>query len=157
MEFLAADITQITGIKRTRLQQWLERGFVVPSIQVASGPGTRNIYSRVDLYNIATFKKITESGLPRKVVAEFISLGAVGSKMFDLELSEITLIFYVRYGDRTEAHAINGHVINLEHAFAEITPEGTKFYPIEDYDDIYVINFKKIKRMVDQKIKEIKG
>ena len=107
MEFYASDVTQITGVKRTRLQQWLERDFVSPSINVANGHGSRNVYSRGDLYTIAIFKKVSEMGLARKVVADMIStlrryskaqpileLGGY-ERLFDLT----KYIMYVRFGE----------------------------------------------------------
>jgi hypothetical protein len=39
MEFTASQITLLNGVKRTRLQQWLEREYLSPSIQKAYGHG----------------------------------------------------------------------------------------------------------------------
>jgi len=71
--FEASDIEKITGINRPRLQQWLEKGFIIPSIQVASGPGTRNIYSIEDVYKIAGIKKIIEFGFTREKAAHLVN------------------------------------------------------------------------------------
>jgi DNA-binding transcriptional MerR regulator len=67
-QFLTSDVTRITGVKRNRLQVWLDKGWITPSIQKAQGQGTRNIFSLHDLYVIALFKKLVEIGVPRKFV-----------------------------------------------------------------------------------------
>lgn len=80
-EFLAADVEKITGVNRNRLEQWLSRGFIAPSIQAASGSGTRNRWSRADLYTIAIFKRLVESGLSRETVGKLLSAGALGDDL----------------------------------------------------------------------------
>ena len=71
-EFYASDVTKITEVKLNRLQPWMERGWITPSIQKATGHGTRNIFSLSDLLNIAFFKKAVESGLSRKAISQLI-------------------------------------------------------------------------------------
>lgn len=68
--YLMADVERITGIKRVRLNVWLEKGWIVPSVQKAQGSGTRNIFSRSDLYLIALFKNFVESGISRAFAGE---------------------------------------------------------------------------------------
>lgn len=147
MGYSASDVTRITGVKRTRLQQWLERSFIVPSIQEASGPGTRNIYNRMDIYNIALFKKITESGWPRKMAADFICAGAFYSDAISKEyMDKVTFMVYVRRGDSVKAVAVDADdgVIDLAHVVVELD--------MSSPDDIYIINFHKLKRDIDEKI-----
>ena len=67
-QFYTSDVTRITGVKRNRLQVWLDKGWIIPSIQKAQGQGTRNIFSLHDLYIIALFRKLVEIGVPRKFV-----------------------------------------------------------------------------------------
>ena len=63
--YTTTDIMKL-GIKRERLKDWMERNFIEPSIQKASGQGTKNIFSIYDLYKIKLFKLLVETGLPRK-------------------------------------------------------------------------------------------
>lgn len=159
MEFLAADIEKITGVKRNRLQQWLEREYITPSIQVASGHGTRNIWSRNDLYTIALFKKITESGLSRKVVSDFLSAGTIGGDNVNL----IYCLLYMREGEKVKATAIpwlEDPSITVD-TLGEITNVGTinllqtqKNLDMGAFDDVYIVNFFKVKAEVDKKIEE---
>lgn len=63
MEYFAGDVERITGVQRLRLHHWMKEGFLVPSGQIARGHGTKNIYTREDLYKIALLKKLIESGI----------------------------------------------------------------------------------------------
>jgi hypothetical protein len=50
------DIESLFNVKRTRLAQWQQRGWIsAPSIQKAGTPGKANLYSRQDLYRIGLF------------------------------------------------------------------------------------------------------
>jgi len=78
-KFFASDMEKVTGAKRTRWVQWRERGWLdAPAVQVAEGHGTRNIWNRVDLYDIALFRKISEMGLSRKAAAYILQQMAFG-------------------------------------------------------------------------------
>lgn len=66
------DITSKLGIKRTALQQWIERGYIVPSIQAAGGHGTKNLWSREDLMNMAIFRELIRHRYLREEAAEFL-------------------------------------------------------------------------------------
>jgi len=165
MEFLAADIEKITGVKRNRLQQWLEREYIAPSIQVASGHGTRNIWSHNDLYTIALFKKITESGLSRKVVSDFLSAGTIGEK----DAKGIYCLVYMREGEKVKAESVplfSGFLhdgtptMTLDHV-GNITNMGIiNLAQIQEslgmgaFDDVYIVNFFKVRSEVDAKIEE---
>jgi hypothetical protein len=63
--FTTSNITNI-GIKRERLKDWMERGFVEPSIQKAEGQGTKNLFSIFDLYTIMLFKTLIKYGFSRQ-------------------------------------------------------------------------------------------
>jgi hypothetical protein len=62
--FTTSDITRL-GVKRERLKDWLERGFIEPSIQKADGQGTKNYFSILDLYAIMLFETLTRHGFSR--------------------------------------------------------------------------------------------
>jgi len=71
-QFGAKRVFEITGVKLNRLQPWMERRFILPSIHVASGHGTRNIFSQDDLCEISLFKDMVERGLKREVANEIM-------------------------------------------------------------------------------------
>ena len=72
MEFFAGDVEKICGVKRNRLQVWMEKGWIIPSIKRADGHGTRNIFNLINLFQISLFKKAVENGISRKVAADFL-------------------------------------------------------------------------------------
>ena len=148
--FTAKDVTAVTGVKRTRLQQWLEQGWITPSIQQADGHGTRNVYSRNDLYAIAFFRRVVESGLPRKVVADIISKGVLAQDITRKQLLR-TVWVYVRDGENTAC------------GISEVDdPESwSLFYTllqmnVTGFDDVMVFYLGRVVRKVDEKIAEVK-
>jgi DNA-binding transcriptional MerR regulator len=144
MEFFASDVTKILGIKRTTLQQWMEYGFLGPSVQEAQGSGVRNIYSLGDLYKIATFNKLLHLGLNREQASLWI-------RGFDFEeLSEKqtgSLIIVGRFEQNhsrerffpLEMYIENGEEVHLKLGGAA--------------DAMIVVNFKKIAQEVNERIK----
>ena len=66
------DITRVLKIKATALQQWIDRGYVAPSIEKGSGPGTRNKWSLEDMFTLATFKELLKHGFSRDEAADFL-------------------------------------------------------------------------------------
>ena len=71
-QYLTGHICKTTGVKRNRLQAWIESGFISPSIKKASGHGTRNIWSEEDIEKIRRFKALVELGYHRKLAAKLI-------------------------------------------------------------------------------------
>ena len=152
--FRAAEVTRINGIKRTRLQQWLEKGWIVPSIQVANGHGTRNRYSRHDLYTIGLFKKIIESGLPRRTAGEWLARcreHAVGSgytadSIWDLPSarSDKSLIVYAKQ-NRSEPEVF-------------VTDRGPLFQhwiENEEFEWVIMLNLFRIRQDIDREIESL--
>jgi hypothetical protein len=70
--FTTFDIRENLGIKIDRLKDWMNRGFISPSIQKATGQGTKNLFSRWDLYSIKLFQYLIDRGFSRKDAAESI-------------------------------------------------------------------------------------
>ena len=70
-EFSTLDIVKALGIPRERLREWIDRGFIKPSIQEAEGQGTKSLFSLADLYRIEAFKWLVNMGLSRVVAAHF--------------------------------------------------------------------------------------
>lgn len=70
MQFTTFQITKKLNINRNTLQQWLDRGLIHPSIQKASGQGTKNIFSLNDVYQIGLFQKLYQVGFTQKIASE---------------------------------------------------------------------------------------
>jgi DNA-binding transcriptional MerR regulator len=64
--FELADIAGILGIEKSCAKSWtIGRPFSVrPSIRAASGKGSRNLFSRNDVYRFALVKRLNEAGAP---------------------------------------------------------------------------------------------
>lgn len=56
--FSLFNVRDILGITQGKLQNWVGRGYIRPSIKRARGHGDRNYFSRDDLYKIALFDKL---------------------------------------------------------------------------------------------------
>lgn len=58
-------ITEILKVKRNRLQQWMENGYLTPSVVKSNIQGERNIWSFSDMVRIASFQQLLKNGLSR--------------------------------------------------------------------------------------------
>lgn len=76
--FTTFDIIDKFELNRERLRDWINRGFVKPSVQVSCGPGTKNLFSRFDLYGIKLFIHLLTRGFSRdyasKISGNFVDL-----------------------------------------------------------------------------------
>jgi hypothetical protein len=63
-EFTTFDIIKALGIPRERLQDWINRDFIKPTIP-AEGRGTKAIFTRSDVYKIMLFQKLIGMGFNR--------------------------------------------------------------------------------------------
>ena len=147
MTFLAADVTEITGVKRTRLQQWIDLGFIKPSIQSASGHGSRNLWSREDLSKIAIFKEIAESGLSRKIAADLIEKLASSGQ----EIISASSIWYVRNGDESNAAIFYPDTDRFEQNLGAVID--AMDFERGSFDNVYIINVERITNSIMFKIK----
>lgn len=148
LEFKAKEVTEITGVSRERLQQWLTREYIVPSIQIADGAGTRNIYSVADLCTIEVFKKLVESGWSRELVGKFMLKGAISDEVLD---KIPAYILYMRRQNEMDAALITSEdgVINLA--------EKAKDLDLVGFDDCYILNFRKIhNKVLNEVVKRIR-
>jgi hypothetical protein len=59
-EFTTFDIINKLGIPRGRLREWMNEGFILPSLQAADGVGTKALFDRVDIYALVVFKHLIE-------------------------------------------------------------------------------------------------
>ncbi|SPF42607.1 hypothetical protein SBDP1_40006 [Syntrophobacter sp. SbD1] len=70
--FSAPNVAKTLGIKPGRLKEWLK--YIPPNVEKAKGPGTRNLFTRTDIYKLYAFKELIESGrLERGAAAEIVS------------------------------------------------------------------------------------
>lgn len=149
-EFQMMDVEKICVLKRTRLQTWMERGWIIPSIQKATGHGTRNIFSRDDLYKIMAFKYMLEGGLTREVAAELIKAvegGVDGDWLCDI-------IIFTRTGEKVNSQSLLvSDAVRKDKKFQWALAPNLFPSMFEEWDDLYILNFKKIREAVDKRSK----
>jgi len=71
--FTTFDIRELLGIQIDCLKDWMNRDYIQPSIQKASGQGTKNLFSQQDLTLIKLFKHLIEIGLSRSISAKMVA------------------------------------------------------------------------------------
>lgn len=68
----AKQVCRIAGLDYARLDYWARSGFLKPSINEASGKGSKRLYSFIDLLSIKVAKKLRDEGVSlqklRKVI-----------------------------------------------------------------------------------------
>jgi hypothetical protein len=146
MQFNSQAVCEIIEIKKSRLDTWLNQGYVSPSLQGGQGTGSSNRYCINDLYTIAAFKQITEAGFDRKKTARVLSSGIITPA---IDASEYHYLALIRYGDKTKGALIKRLRSNSSDVVYQLDQLG-----FEDFDDIFLINFFKLRREVDGKADE---
>ena len=73
-EYTTPELLKAVDIKRSRFQQWLDYGYVDPSVKNASSQGDRHLFSLKDIYTVAVFKSLIEYGFSRKLTGSMIDL-----------------------------------------------------------------------------------
>jgi len=71
--FRTSEVVKILSLNKNKFQDWLQRGFIRPSINI-SGRGGAHIFSFDDLLKIKTFMLLTEYGLCREKAKEITAL-----------------------------------------------------------------------------------
>ena len=163
MEFKSGDMTRITGVKLARLQQWWAAGYIgPPSVSVAQGAGTRNVFSTSDLFRILFFKRFIESGIPRNDIKKLLTLIENKSEIISKSI-EVDTENFKRYGDKKPAPGTSEMYAVFYRQQTEvikfkllIVTDGKASVPdeIRDADDFIGINIQKIFRELFRKITE---
>lgn len=73
MEFTTFDISKLFDIPRSTIQLALDREMIKPSIKRAEGRGTKNLFSKTDLFQFRIFHKLYETGLSQKEASEWLN------------------------------------------------------------------------------------
>ena len=74
MHYELKDIIETLSFKRTKIQQWIAYGYVRPSIEEATGSGTRNKWSFADIITLAAFGELIKMGLSRAAASKLVNL-----------------------------------------------------------------------------------
>jgi hypothetical protein len=66
------DIEKILKIKRNRLKEWIDRGFIKPTYQEETGTGKKSLFNRWGLYCIKTFELLLDNGVSRDQAGKWL-------------------------------------------------------------------------------------
>ena len=118
--FTTWDVMRLLDLKRGRLREWIERGYVRPSVEQADGVGTKNVFSRLDVISIGAFDLLLGSGLNRHAAANVVKLlsDQVQAELkkrtgYDIEESASTLIV-TRRRERSKGKQAYSATIHFE-------------------------------------------
>jgi len=132
--FSTFDVLKILDIKRERLREWVNRGFIIPTVR-AKGLGSKAVFSMVDIYKIAVFKKLVESGVQRRRAAEWVKSNPRISNLEDIK--DLNYIFLDDKGGKWISYSEPGPW-NL----------GIEIEQDHDWDTVILVNFKKMKKQI---------
>lgn len=113
--FTTWDIQKKFGLKQARLKEWLK--FLPPSFK-ASGPGTKNLFSRTDLYKLFVFRELIEKGLSRERAAEIVNIMARAGLAYSSGSTLLTAAWGLREYEIKESG--NGVAFSLTVDFGEV-------------------------------------
>jgi hypothetical protein len=71
--FSTSEVAKIFDINLNRLNNWLGSRLIVPSVEKASGHGSKNVFSFLDLFRISLFIKLINIGLSREAASEIVN------------------------------------------------------------------------------------
>jgi hypothetical protein len=154
-KYSTLDIVKALDIPRERLRDWMNRGYIVPTLP-AHGHGTKAGFTKGDVYGIALFRKLVEKGFKRELAAEFTKkyvgsgspLGFTSYIMFKTVIENrepiIKPIFFAGPAPFTINIDLNQVSLQeLQEVYSEV------------WDDIYIINFVKIATEIDAALAKI--
>ena len=159
-EYSTIDVANIFDMPVGRFREWLNNGFIIPSVQQADGPGTKNIFNFADLLLIAVLKKLVESGLSRESAAKYVNLlkEKVNKQQLGLPINENSVVLYTRNSDGEESiytirdgcGFIDVGSLELKHG-TNIRPSGTQ--PSQsDWESALLINIGKAVLEIEIKV-----
>lgn len=158
-EFSIAEAAIITGVSSEHIKQWIGLGWVQPMMLQAAEEGTTPILSRVDIYNIAYLKKIMESGFSRKLAQEKINIYAVNETIENFPHIKSIGIAFSRVMDHGEYKAQGAWLIapelDQETGWDSLALIGERLN--QGADDFYILNFLKLKELIDSTIAEMRA
>lgn len=154
LEFKTPFVTKLFDINRNRFQVWLDRGWVTPSIQKAKGQGRRNKFSKEDLYMIALFKLLVESGFSRELAGRMFKFFNEGQgykmRMLLTMKTDDECWFEIHYLDDGEWRITAN--TGVKHSIGR----KSKGKPLENVQYFISADMRKIRRAIDKKIAEMK-
>ena len=145
------DVVKILDLKMERFQDWLKRGFIMPSIQYQFGRGKKKYFERWDIYLIRLFKHLLDSGISRKQAAAFVKV--VGGFDPKKSTSESKARKFIRKSGRKPSTFPVYFVLTWDGENMSISPAyGSGDIKISKTGDTFVFNFRNIMHEIDGKL-----
>jgi len=146
-KYSTLDIVKATGIPIERLRDWLNRGYIEPTLP-SLGQGRKALFSDVDIYAIELFQKLIARGFSRHAASEliknFTGIGGV--------LGATTHTIFVRRKTDGEEH------IDVLHLAGYPPQDNFNIMPIltqEGVEDVYIVNIQDIRDRVDMELDKL--
>lgn len=104
------DFDRRLGVPIPRVQEYLRKGYLKPSVKRAAGRGTSNQYSLKDCYGLLLFEKLSEVGFSQKRAShecgriDFDEVGRADKRDFAIAI--------VRDGDKWVEQGTLGDMVN---------------------------------------------
>jgi hypothetical protein len=158
-EFTSAAVKRIFGLKRDCLQQWIDRGYVSPSIHKSDKQGDPNIFALEDLYSLGIFQKLSDRGFSRSSASRYAR--ALKEKLFSqrkeasalpAQWGEGVFIFkcFTRTSDPDWFGYVAGSFRRTEEALVNLRELASY-----DADEVHIFNISAIIALVDEKIRMV--
>ncbi len=152
--FTTFQVSKGLGIKYGRLREWIDRGYVEPSIQKAAGAGTRSIFSLFDVYLVKLFDFLIDRGFSREDAATRIKALAEDFRgEFTLaphDTQEFRVNFIALGREKDSIMVIHRWTLGEKGSAVKDIEEPLSSLLTEESDDQYIVNFKKIRDDVDR-------
>lgn len=154
--FTTFEIVKKLRIERGCLREWIERGYIKPSIQTASGVGTKNLFSRLDLYQIKFFQSLLSRGLSRAEAARCADMVSYsGIKFIESCMSKKDSKYYNK-PHPYPIFAIISHRTNdkgknnpFSQFIFDLNEKKLVLKKVDDEDYILVLNLTRLREKVD--------
>ncbi len=153
VKYTTSDLKKAFGWKIDATKEWLVRGFIFPSVK-ATGSGTRNLFSRFDVYLTKLFVNLIKQGFSREDASAIVK--TVKAKMASISKHE-QILDEVLFKKEFFIIALNEKIcwlsseeelenFSLKQIMSEYQSKEKK---LGDINIVALINFKKIKKEVD--------
>jgi hypothetical protein len=139
-QFTTFQIAKALNLKYGRLREWLDGGYIKPSIYKAQRQGEKTLFTHADAYAIGLFDYLLRRGFSRNDAA--IRIQAL--EMDDSLLSATYVAFYWQEGAGAYSVFIFEEKISLS-LFGR-TVDGKR----GSFDDVLIVNFRKIREEIEQ-------
>lgn len=137
------EAAEILGIRIERLRDWIHREFIEPDLvwPKVEGRGAKRVLSKIGLYEIKLLDHLLKRGFNRMQAGATINL--VKRAMLEGKMIPEFILQY-RIRENYYEAACFENIRMLQAILCELN--------FDEYEDVYIINFSRIKRSVDKLI-----